>query len=208
MFFDEAVAQVLARRKYDALMGRSADIIQALRAFAENLLRQLNLSAPPSVRNNMGHLTAIFLIVFTALVLAIAVAAVVITRKRKRSGTLTEMFEELGKYATYTEILAQSDVLAASGRLREAVRFRYIALLWAFGASRVLRVGDAKTNSQLKREVRKAAPELSEVFGQIADIFDFVWFGNKSCPLEKYHYCASAVDGMINELAARQGGAA
>jgi AraC-like DNA-binding protein len=185
--FDEAMQQVLQRRKYDRLMDRAFDFER----FVYNLINRVvdwlaenfnfNWRLPEMADYNTNVFTVIFAVVTALCILAVIVWVVwTIRRREKRSRTMEEIFEELrNKNITLTDLLRESKTYAAKGQHREAVRYAYIAILWRLAEDDIIMLNAYKTNSQLRREVAKNAEHLSRSFKEAVETFNTVWFGHK-----------------------------
>jgi hypothetical protein len=83
----------------------------------------------------------------------------------------------------------QADTLADAGRFREAVRVLYLAVLALLHQRRLIRFEATRTNGEYVRQVRlseQAPPELHEPFQRLTDLFETVWYGERSCAAEDY----------------------
>jgi Domain of unknown function (DUF4129) len=82
----------------------------------------------------------------------------------------------------------EAEALLAQGRLREAVRARYLASLSFLAGRGAIRFERFKTNGEYVDEVGRAIPRAASTFAAITRQFDWAWYG-----------CAP-----VDELAARE----
>ena len=200
MTFDEAMGQVLRQRRYDRLMDRAFDldrIINELIIRFVNWLLGLDIQVPDIPAAD----TSFFAVIFTAGAILVAAAAgcaifFAVKRRKKRLKTMEEIFEELKtKNLDSNDLRRLARECAADGRLREAVRYVYIGVLWQIAEANVILLSAAKTNNQLKREVARNAGHLSAPFNEAVNVFNIAWFGHK--PLSADAYAAYAKSAEI-----------
>ena len=211
MHFNDAMQHVLRQSKYDTLTGRSFDLEDFVQSLIERLARLVlefifsvfNI-APPAGR---AYNTAIYSAVFFALALLVFVAIVFVLyfifrrKKTQQSLGMETIFSALqNKTLSYEDLLAESDLYAADGHYRDAVRYRYISLLWLFNVKKMLNVDKAKTNSQIKREIYQKAKPLSNSFFDIVDVFQRAWFGHKLLSAESYASFCTTLDELAKEV--------
>jgi len=198
MTFNEAMQEVLQTRRYNALTGRSRDIMQEIRdAFARlinNLLNNINM---PNINiEGTGRDISSIAIVFGIVgIVAAVVAAIVVFRNLRRRDDdygLYDMFEELSqKKYSVKDLLALSQTAKTQ---RESVRYSYIAAILSLDQKGIITITPAATNRIIAAEIQTAAPQLMPIFLQIINIFHLAWFGNKNISPEALFYFAEAVN--------------
>lgn len=87
---------------------------------------------------------------------------------------------------------AEADAHARAGRWREAVRFRYRALVAELGVRGVVDDVPGRTAGEYRREVARSVPEVAPAFSQASDLFETVWYGHR--PTDEQH------DARLREL--------
>ena len=65
------------------------------------------------------------------------------------------------------------------GRLRDAVRFRYLLALQALDGAGAIAWRRDKTNRDYVREARAASGDLARPFADVTRAFDYVWYGER-----------------------------
>jgi hypothetical protein len=80
---------------------------------------------------------------------------------------------------TPEEWRAQADAHARAGRWREAVRYRYRALVADLGARGLVDDVPGRTAGEYRREVAAAAPEVAPAFSEASDVFETAWYGRR-----------------------------
>ncbi len=191
--FNNAVSETLKQKKYDYLMGRAVDFKKAAADFLLKLLRML-----PT--DDVGYNADIILAVFAAVcVIIIAVVTwYLFSRRKKRK--LAVVFDGVDLSGGFADILAKSDAFAADGHLREAERYRYLALLIRFAEAGIINIYDAKTNGQLIRDVRANSPVCGGDFSGLTDMFDYSWFGHKDIGVGHYDAFCETFDRLMTEV--------
>lgn len=203
--FETAMQEVLQQSRYDRLTGRAVDfkkmIADAAKRVIEFILDKFSFRLPDLSTYNTDIFSYLFLGVGLLLLLvAIGVTVRILARRRRKPSAfdLSELFEELAqKQYTVSELLALSQEYASDNRWREAVRYRFIALLAGLNEQRVIRIGVSKTNAQLARDIAAAAPELAGPFEETAECFHYVWFGHKPVPPEQFTQFTRNVDRLL-----------
>lgn len=74
---------------------------------------------------------------------------------------------------------AEAEAHARAGRWREAVRFRYRALVAELGVRGLVDDVPGRTAGEYRREVADSAPAVAPVFSQATDLFEVSWYGNR-----------------------------
>ena len=209
--FYQAMQEVLQRPRYDILTGRSTDYQQLIRdtmlSVAESafdafidLLRRLDFNVPDAPNYNVQAIANVFLIVTGAL-LALALFGAVYFFIKRRSKAVSEasmasLFDDIAnKRFSLSDLLKTSEEHAKNEQYREAIRYRYIAVLVALNDKRIIRVEKSKTNAQLSTELRAAAPTLAEPFDNTVDTFQKSWFGLKAVDYQDFILNVEKVEG-------------
>lgn len=208
--FDESLSQALSARKYDVLTGRAPNIreiaLSTMSSLYEKIIKpildRIKFNLPNSVIGaNANLLRNIFIAI--GVILFVSVVFFMIQRKKRRSyrqKTMQEIFEDLKSNAiTDEKLLQDASVLAKKGLYRDAIRYEYIALLWALNKHSIVYLTDYKTNSQIKYEILRNASPIHERFSDIVNIFNITWFGHKGVSEETYQKNRSGVNELIQE---------
>ena len=194
--FYDAMYEVLAAPKYDILTGRAIDhqqvIIEALGRAILNLLERVNFGQLDAPVYNLGFLVNAFIIAAVLLLLgtAVVITYILITRRarmKRREADTADIFEDIAnRRYTLSELLLMAQEYVNKNHYRDAVRYYYIAVLVALDDKRTISVDKSKTNAQLVQDMIKAAPDLTDPFISVVDIFQQVWFGGKA--VDEYRY--------------------
>lgn len=202
--FDDAMREVLSQSRYDRLTGRALDLKQivsdALMRILEFILKRLRFNLP----DMGGFRTDIYVYVFIAvgvllLVVITGITLRLLARRRKAAvHDLSDLFEELAqKQYTVDELLRLSQAREKVENLREAVRFRYIAVLVGLNERQVIFIEKSKTNAVLLAELNAAEPALAPVFSDVVDTFHHAWFGYKPVAAERYTEFLKNTDDLL-----------
>jgi hypothetical protein len=184
--FDEALYEVLERSRYDRLMGRSFDfrgmVEEAMTRFIEYLLQRFEFGLPEGSGINTDVVAIIFAVI-GGLTLVLIIFLIIRRLRFKRRPAYDDfdgIYEEITKRnLTSVGWLSLSQTHADSGRYREAVRYRYIAVLLFLHEKNIIRIYAFKTNAQITNELASAKPSLAAYFAEITDCFHSTWFGFK-----------------------------
>jgi hypothetical protein len=185
--FDDAMYEVLQKSRYDKLTGRSLDIRgmaeDALVRLVEWVISKFEFNLPDN--NNINtNMVAVFFVVAGGIVLMVTAVLIIRNlhnRKKTVKKDLNGVFEEIAKKdLSAREWLALSQDYFNAGTHREAMRYRFIAVLVALNEKRLIRIEASKTNAQILNELVVSAPELVPSFSVITDCFHRSWFGYKT----------------------------
>lgn len=181
-----ALQELLAKRPVTTddsdmwLADRITELLEAITRWLESLDVELGggrLFAPSRI------IPA--LVIAIPVILALWVLIRALRRRRRRTGVTPEA---LVRPATGPVVAAAADLpddplsfadaLAGEGRHRDAVRALYGgAARHLVHAGLVVHVR-TRTNHEMLREVRAAAPELAPAFGRLTDEFEIAWYGH------------------------------
>jgi hypothetical protein len=75
--------------------------------------------------------------------------------------------------------LAEADRLAARGRLRDAVRHSFLALLGGLHRARAIDYDESRTNGDYLADLRRRRPEARPPYRELSALFDRAWYGAK-----------------------------
>ena len=204
--FDETMREVLRGAKYDKLTGRAIDFRKILTDLVQRVLEfifsRLDIRLPDWTDYNTSLFLYIFIGIAAIILLAVVAAVIIIISKRRAkkeiSHDLSDIFEEIErKQYTVAELFALSDGCAAESNYREAVRYRFIAILLSLNERRVIRIGRSKTNAQLVNELSFSAPALSDIFRETVHQYQLSWFGYKETGIERYGSYAKNAEALI-----------
>ncbi|MDR1540734.1 MAG: hypothetical protein LBU32_22570 [Clostridiales bacterium] len=202
--FDRVLEEVLNRSKYNFLTGRYFDLrqwlLKIIMRFLNWLLGLFSINLDENFQGS-GVLATVFVVVFAlALAALIGLIAFFSIRRLRRKAGISDVFEGIAKDATPDELLEASRSLLYSGKIREAARRCFAAVLRALDEGGVIDISPAKTNNQLKNEVRSKAPRFFDAFGMAADMFTSAWFGNKAINTEKFANALNKAAIMVREV--------
>jgi hypothetical protein len=146
-------------------------------------------------------LSAMGWILFWGILLAVSVAALVMTwrnwtPKPKSTKTLPvkqskPSLEEIlaqSNPQTVAELWRQAEDLARQGRFLEAVRSLYLAVLAFLHRTNRIRYEPTRTNGEYVDQLR-ADGLLQDSFRGLTGIFELKWYGERACGLEDFAYC-------------------
>jgi hypothetical protein len=204
--FDKAMAEVLKQGKYNVLTGRAFDwrehLYRLLSSILNKILERLRL---PELARGADIGTDVLIHIFMAVAIAVALAIVgailfFLYRRRKRQNSLGEAFADIDRTLTASDLLRLGRESAALSQVREAVRYCFAALLLSLNSRGVIRIGYAKTNGQLRRELRNRAPDYSPEFDKAVMIFDLAWFGHKDIQADRFQQFQERVSELIRQV--------
>lgn len=101
-------------------------------------------------------------------------------RRRGESITGLDLADEIA------DPLSEAHSLAASGDLRGAVRFAYIAALRRLRDTGFLVLEKNRTNWEYQRSLRSRSREAYDTLLPATRLFDFVWYGRRSASPEEF----------------------
>lgn len=167
-----------ARRAVDEVLSRPeyADLEPGLLERALDALL-MQFARAVSALEGTGFGTVIGAVVLVA---ALALAGWLIARfvrgVRRDPAAGVAVEGELGR--TPRDWLEEAERHEAGGRLREAVRCRYRALVAALAARGVVEEVPGRTTGEYLEEVRRAAPAAAPAFAAVTASFEEAWYGS------------------------------
>ncbi|MCL2016055.1 MAG: DUF4129 domain-containing protein [Defluviitaleaceae bacterium] len=207
--FYDAMQSVLQRPRYDILTGRMIDVqevvMDAVVRFVMHILDNITINLPESGSYNLDAILTVFIIVVALITLGIAVAIAYSLLKHQNkkiadNADISELFDNISKDKfSLADLLRLSNEYANQKNFRQAARHYYIAVLVSLNNQKTIAVDKSKTNFQLKRELTAAAPNLSEPFGTIVEVFQKSWFGRKPLNDEQYSHFTVNVEEILRE---------
>jgi hypothetical protein len=201
LFFD-AMHEVLQQPRYDRLTGRRLDI----RAMAEDALVRLiewlaerfnfSLDIGPGINTDIAAI--LFAAVGTAVLAVLAIVLIRRIRITKQPQMLTDVVEELvRRNLSPRDWVGLSGQYADNGQMREAVRYRYMAVLANLHMTKMADIKPSKTNAQIAAELKQTTPGLVTGFREVADTFHRAWFGHKTVESQDFDAFAVLVESLI-----------
>ncbi|MCL1988470.1 MAG: hypothetical protein FWG64_10965 [Firmicutes bacterium] len=208
--FNEAMHEVLQQPRYDMLTGRLVNyqeiIVNAIVNFIIFLIESLfpNIGLPDGGNYNADTIITIFVIVGMLILFGIIVATLSFVMKSRAkklvNSDISEIFDSIAKEKfSLTDLIKLSKDYASQKDFRHAARYYYIAVLVSLNDNKTLKIDKSKTNFQLKREIATVAPNLSDSFVTIVDIFQKSWFGRKPLDDIQYTNFAANVEELLSE---------
>lgn len=186
------LAGILGREEY---RGPSENADQSLAARAlkwiSDMIQKLfppRKAAPPKLSPiGTGGLTYVLQIVLYALVLAligflIYKFAPLIAKRRRQKNLRPDrdrivLGEKIAAGATTEELFSEAEKLANEGRLREALRKGYIAMLFGLGEKKLIGLAKHKTNRDYLKEI-SGRSELRDVVSGLTVTYEKHWYGS------------------------------
>jgi hypothetical protein len=200
MNFNDAMQEVLQKRKYDFLTGRRVDIREAVSDFIFGIFDWLDDTFSFYLPVGRGGDVNIIVVIFSIIAILLAsVAVFVLVRTYLRSRVpkkhaLSDIFAEIAeKNYTVAQLLELSH---SAENQRTAVRYKYIAAILSLNERDIIEIKPSATNAIILRQIKSAEPSLHAPFSKIADAFHLTWFGHKA--LRDEDELNSAVDKVVN----------
>lgn len=189
MNFDDALYEVMQRRRYNQLTGRSSNwreratewISQRISA----ILERININLPEG--NINLDAVPFFFAAVGGILLAVGIFVIVrmlLQARRPKVHDLAGLFSELAE-RDYT--VAQMLLMSREAEnQRLAIRYRFIAVLLSLHERALIQVQPSATNALLLQEITTTQPEMSPYFTEMVDVFHLAWFGEKMINPERY----------------------
>jgi Domain of unknown function (DUF4129) len=99
--------------------------------------------------------------------------------------------------AEASELFEQAGLAFRDGKYAEAIRLALLALIAKLQKQGLLRYDATRTNREYQRELRPAS-ELAACFGQLARIYERVWYGRMSAGRAEAEQAISLCGSVIN----------
>jgi hypothetical protein len=184
-------------------------ILTAVRDFLARLLRDLANLIAKLLRDVFGAFTGDFS-GGTTIVVWLVVAALlawslwrlypVIVRLLSGSAPAPKPQEEAAwrALAEASALFQQAGQAFHDGLYAEAIRLALLALIAQLEKQGLLRYDPTRTNREYQRELRQRS-ELATLFGQLARIYERVWYGRLAAGREEAELAISLCGSVINE---------
>jgi hypothetical protein len=191
-------ADEVRRRADDILAGPAYQepepslVERALKWIGEQLRRlvpdlPVGSPTPSPAAGSMGALNWIALMLLLGLVAFLLY--VVISRgwgrRRRRPDADPLVLTETEARRLPDEWIAAADRFEAGGRWREALRCRFRALVGELIERGVARDLPGRTSGELRRDVRRRAPDAAVAFEEATRLFDDAWYGDRPTGAEE-----------------------
>lgn len=185
------LSEILNREEY---RGPAADsepsIAERVLRWLEEWFRSLfppSETAIPELRSTgpgtFGYVLQILLYVFVAVIVGFLLyrfAPAIIRRARSKKKEKKEdrvvLGETIGAGRTTAELMSEAEALARDGRLREALRKGYVALLFGLGEKRLIGLAKHKTNRDYLRDL-KGDDRIHRVVSGLTVKYERHWYG-------------------------------
>jgi len=152
--------------------------------------------------------------VLAGLLVACVVVAVMLYLQQRKSVPKTETKRSSGKqdladrltqpdHVQPAALWQQADDLARHGNFLEAVRCLYLAVLAILHRAHVIRYEKTRTNGEYRQQARgtpEAPAGMHAPFGQITDLFDRKWYGERACDDGDYGACRTLAEQIRAEV--------
>jgi len=124
-----------------------------------------------------GHLGVIGGIVLVAVVAALAWAVARALRETRRDPSVPGFVVATSRRAA-ADWLADATRCEAAGNWREALRYRYRALIAELSRRGLVDEVPGRTSGEYRREVARSLPRVADAFGDATDLFELVVYGD------------------------------
>jgi hypothetical protein len=134
-----------------------------------------------------------------ALVVVGAAIVVIVAIRLTRGATLDRSVAEVprvDRHRTAADWAADADAAEAAGRLRDAIRYRYLAVVTALHDQDRIEELPGRTVRELDREVALRAPELAETVARAGSRFEEVVYGGRAARREDLEALRGTLDAV------------
>jgi len=100
----------------------------------------------------------------------------------------------------------QADELASTGKMRDAVRLLYLAVLAVLHRADLIRYSPTRTNGEYLRQLRDRT-EVQRPFRGLTGMFEVKWYGERSCEQAEYDTCRRLAEQVREGISAQPQGA-
>ena len=207
MTFEEAMLEALNSPRYFYLTGRFDETVEAIANIGRRAMEFFFGLFDVDISGfgdgvDLSVLSGVFIglsVVIVALILIFA-ARMVLRYRRKKSTESEGIFEDFrNNKLSLKELFELAVKYDGENNLKEAARYRYIALIMLFSQKEIVTVTDAMTGSQFEREVVKNAPALQAGVRETINMYYNLFFGHKSVDAEAYESYLAAYQEVIKE---------
>jgi hypothetical protein len=206
--FEKAVQKILQYTEYAPLRNSLRDFVDRIkdaliewldRLFARN---NFNEARMPEISDKLSIVFMITGIVIVALIIAfIIVKGHKAFEKRERIKEI--LGEEITERTTPDSLKRRAAGLREHGKLRESIRYDFIALLLHMHERNILYLDETKTNEEIYNYLKKNKFLMLAPFKSIVSGFNSTWYGNK--PPERIEEWSSNINLLWNEVSSHEG---
>ncbi|MFW6386579.1 MAG: hypothetical protein ACOCZM_01270 [Bacillota bacterium] len=140
-------------------------------------------------------LGAILFIIIVGLVFAF------ITRNFRREGRVKEILgEKIEEDATSVSYREKARTFREEGRYRQAVRCEFISLLLFMEEKNIIYHNENRTNREILQTLRQKSFSGMRAFRELMVMFNYTWYGNRSCTMEMYEHWREEIEVVRGEV--------
>ncbi|WP_432403054.1 hypothetical protein [Wukongibacter sp. M2B1] len=200
--FDETIEKILQKIEYRHLRDY-ADLMERLEkriiSWIEELLRSVNFDESEIVRTAPSISNGVIIIGCVLIALMTVLIMLYIKRMIKKEKKIIRILGEVIDNKTTKESLKErAKRLKGLGKYREALRYSFIALLFQMNNANLLYLDETQTNSEITSNLRKSNFKCIELFENVTDLFNKVWYGHKKIDEEIYESWENMVTVLEN----------
>jgi hypothetical protein len=199
--FNDTVDKVLQRPEYSGLRKNLTNYIDRFKEWLQELLTDLlsGLFSNVTIGSGISDILVILaLVVFTVLVIYIAVKIGKTFERRKRIKEI--LGERIDEKTTPATLKLKASGFAQAGDIRSAIRYDFIGLLLLMHERNVVYLDDTKTNEEIYRYLVRKKFNLLQQLRDCIRIFNQIWYGHKIGDRQLYEEWTKNVTELWNEV--------
>ena len=199
--FNDTVDRILQRPEYASLRRNVTNYIDRFKEWIQEALSKLlsDLFANVEIGSGISDiLVVIALVVFTVLIVYIAVRIGRTFERRKRIKEI--LGEKIDENTTPASLKLKAADFAKLGDIREAIRYDFIGLLLLMHERNVVYLDETKTNEEIYMYLMRKKFNLLQQMRNCINIFNQVWYGHKSGNSDLYKEWTENAAKLWNEV--------
>lgn len=204
--FNSTVNKILNSAEYKHLKNPIRDFTNKLKEKLNEVLRKWfmkNLSKLDNAAQISDAVSTVFIIIGLMTILAIVIIIIVkINKTFEKKNRIKEILgEKIDDKTTPGSLRKTAASYRSNGDLRNAIRYEFIALLLLMHEKSLVYLDETKTNEEILRYLNKNNFKASDTFKEISDIFNSVWYGNKTFNEEGYKHWSTTIEPLWRRVA-------
>ena len=201
--FDRVIKNLLNSLEYKHLNNSFANLLERIKeAIGKWIYRLISDSDIKLSPNFAEGLSMLFLVIGILTIFCIVIYLIVkVYNVFDRRVAVKEILgERIDGRTTPESLRTKAADFAREGVFRQAIRYEFIALLLLMHTKRILYLEENKTNKEIYNSLKKSSFGMSNEFGELADLFNSVWYGHKTCEGAVYDSWKQRVDAVWKEV--------
>lgn len=172
---NDAIDRLLLSPKYtkfrEVVLKLLEKAIEKIGRFIGKVLKNYSHSEEKS------NASIVFFVAAIIVLIVITIFVIYFIRRRKKRRIKSILGEEITKSTTVVQLQEKSKIFEQEGAYRDAVRLRYVAVLFYLHQNHILYYEQSMTGEEMVRKLRLDNFKAVNSFEKITNSFNWLWYG-------------------------------